>query len=75
MKSKEQKREEAMLRARNNLPKHRAHWIECQPGGGIYEPLKRINPERAEIVRQQADLAFDRAAAHAGTDRHGNPLK
>lgn len=74
-KSKEQKRLEAMMRARAALPEHRARWYEYQPGGRVYERTKQHNPEYAEQLRQEAQTSFEKAAARAGTDLHGNPLR
>lgn len=74
-KTKEQKQHEAMLRARNALPAARARWYDYQPGGHVYEETKKHNPEYAEVIRQEAQTSFEEAAARAGTDLHGNPLR
>lgn len=74
-KSKEQKRDEAMMRARAALPVHRLRWMDHQPGGHVYEETKKHNPQYAETIREQAQITFEKAAARAGTDLHGNPLK
>ncbi len=74
MKTKEQKRHEAMLRARKVLPKHRARWMEYQPGGRVFERTKTQNPDYALQIQREAQIVFEEAAARAGTDLHGNPL-
>ena len=73
-KTKEQKRHEAMLRAREALPSHRERWMKYQIDDEDYEKTKIHSPDHAEILRRQAQKTFEQAAERAGTDLYGNPL-
>jgi len=73
-KSKTQKREEAIQRARKALPGARLTWLKYQPGGNVYVETAKHNKEHADMISEQATVSFKEAAARAHTDLHGNPL-
>lgn len=63
-KSKQQKREEAIQRARVILPMHRDWWLRTRPGDDCQD----------KELSEKAEKAFIKAASAAKTDLHGNPL-
>lgn len=73
-KTKEQKRQEAIDRARRRLPIARDIWMRYQPGGESYIELAKRDKAHADKVADDTTKAFKKAAARAHTDLHGNPL-
>lgn len=75
MKTKEQKRQEALERFRKDYPSQSALWRSSQPGGHAYEQaLKTGGLEIATALKEEADQVFLRFQVHAEIDSHGNPL-
>lgn len=75
MKTKEQKRQEALERFRRNFMTQLLLWQTSQPGGVVYEKTKQLaGAEVADTLKKEADSVFLRFRVHAEVDTHGNPL-
>lgn len=76
MKTKEAKQAEAVARNRAGFHQHRLTWLERQPGGELYEYIKkRYGKEDAEKRKEVADKVFKKVQEAAKVDSHGNPLE
>lgn len=76
MKSKDQKRKEALERKRRSLVEKRDKYLETQKGGKTYNTtLKFLGKEEAEKQAEAEKVRFQAACKEAGVDEHGNDLE
>lgn len=75
MKTKEQKRQEAIDRFRLRFAHEKQHWESAQPDGFLYKlTAESRGLIAAEDTKKAADEAFRRFQIHAEIDEYGNPL-
>ena len=74
-KTKHQKQQEAIERARFTLPLHRKKWMEVAFGSpGFVQNQEQYGYDKAVRIAEEAYHNFKKAAEQAHADLHGNPL-